>query len=198
MSTADALKTKFLLTALPDIPFDGWTDELMERTAGKLKLSDKKCAELFPHGVKDLVIYFSEWATDEMLKKLKKTDLESLRIRDRITLGVRTRLEILKPYKEAFSAATAFLSRPPQSLQLPKLIWHTADKIWWAAGDTATDYNHYTKRILLSGVLTSTTLYWLNDDSHDQQQTWHFLDRRIEEVLKIGKKISQFKKKKEA
>lgn len=189
-------KTKFLLAALPDVPFDGWTRELMERTTEKLKIAQDKVDMEFPRGIRDLVAYFSVWATDETLKKLKKTDLAALRVRDRIALGVRTRLEILGPHKQAVSAALSFMALPTHSFSLPKLVWHTADKLWWAAGDTATDYNHYTKRILLSGVLSSTTLYWLNDTSKGHAQTWAFLDRRIDNVLKIGMKIAQFKKKK--
>lgn len=195
---SDLFKTKFLLAALPDVPFDGWTDALMERTAKHLKVPGKKLAQAFPGGIQDVVVYFSEWATAETLQHLKKMKLEDMRVRDRITAGVRTRLEILSPYKPAVSAALAFLSLPPRSFIMPKLVWHAADKIWWAAGDTSTDYNHYTKRILLSGVLTSTTLYWLNDTSKNQQQTWEFLDRRIGNVLSIGQKIARFKTRKEA
>lgn len=197
-SSSDSLREKFLLTALPDVPFDGWTAALMDRTAQKLKLSEQKMAALFPDGIDGLVEYFSNWATAETLKRLKKADLGSLRIRDRITLGVRTRLEILGPYKQAVSAALAFMALPPRSLRLPKLVWQAADELWWAAGDTATDYNHYTKRMLLSGVLTSTTLYWLNDTSKGHEQTWRFLDRRIENVMQLGQKISSFKKRKES
>jgi ubiquinone biosynthesis protein COQ9 len=197
-SAPDTFKTRFLLAALPDVPFDGWTEALMERTAKRLKLPQGKVAAAFPQGVRDLVIYFSGWATEETLKKLKKPALASLRVRDRITLGVRTRLEILQPYKQAVAVALSFMALPPHSFMMPKLVWNTADRLWWAAGDTATDYNHYTKRLLLSGVLTSTTLYWLNDTSKHQAQTWSFLDRRIENVLKIGQKMAQFKKRKES
>jgi ubiquinone biosynthesis protein COQ9 len=189
-----ALKTKILLSALPDVPFDGWTDSLLERAADRMQVDS---AEAFPKGIKELVEYFSIWANDETLAKLKKSKLETMRVRDRITLGVRTRLEILQPYKQAVSAALAFMALPPRNLAMPKLVWTTADMLWRAAGDTATDYNHYTKRILLSGVLTSTTLYWLNDTSKNHTNTWQFLDRRIGDVLKIGQKISGFKPKQE-
>jgi len=189
-------KTKFLLAALPDVPFDGWTDALLARTAERLGVPENRTDMEFPRGVRDLVAYFSLWATDETIKKLKKADLPSQRVRDRIALGVKTRLQILAPHKPAVSSALSFMALPPHSFSLPKLVWHAADKIWWAAGDTATDYNHYTKRILLSGVLTSTMLYWLNDTSKGHDHTWSFLDRRIDNVLKIGMKLSQFKKRK--
>lgn len=193
----DPFRTKFLLAALPDVPFDGWTAALMERTAERLKISEDKVQAAFPGGIRDLVAFFSAWATEEALKKMKKPGFDKLRVRDRITAGVRYRLEILSPHKQAVSAALAFMALPPHSLLLPRLVWDAADKIWWAAGDTATDYNHYTKRVLLSGVLTSTTLYWLNDTSAGNKNTWEFLDRRLEGVLKVGQKIAQFKKRRE-
>ena len=194
--TRAPFKTRFLLTALPDVPFDGWTKALMERTAERLQSTESMVNAGFPEGIHDLVRYFFIWATEETLKKLKAADPDALRMRDRIAFGVRTELEILAPYKQAVSAALSFMALPPHSFTMPKLVWHAADKLWRAAGDTSTDYNHYTKRILLSGVLTSTTLYWINDTSKGHTQTWAFLDRRIDNVLKIGMKISQFKKKK--
>ena len=30
-------------------------------------------------------------------------------------------------------------------------------------------------------------LYWLSDDSRDSEDTWSFLERRIEDVMKIPK-----------
>ncbi len=66
------------------------------------------------------------------------------------------------------------------------MVWQTADVIWNWAGDEAEDYNHYTKRILLSGVITATTVRWLNDKSENHHETHEFLDRRINNVLKLG------------
>lgn len=185
-------KAAILLAALPNVAFDGWTEELLARAAKKTKTDAKK---YFPGGVCELVLYFSEWADTQMAAALHPKALKDLRIRDKVSLGVRERLEILTPYKEALRAALAYMAMPPRGLHLPKLVWDTADKIWWAAGDTATDYNHYTKRILLSGVLTSTTLYWLNDSSDDDEKTWQFLDRRIDNVMTVGKTLASWRKK---
>jgi len=180
------LRARILEAALPDVAFDGWTDALLARAAARLGLAESEVEEAFPAGADDLVRYFSRWADEKMLQKLPPPKLEKMRVRDRITLGVRTRLEILTPYRAAMSAALSFMARPPRTRQLPKMVWQTADAIWRRAGDTSTDYNHYTKRLLLSGVLTSTTLYWLNDDSEGAERSWQFLDNRIDNVLKIG------------
>jgi len=171
---------------------------LLARAGSRLKLDEEEVEEAFPGGPLDLVKHFSTWADGKMLAKLPQKKLEALRVRDRIALGVRVRLELLSPHKQAVASALAFLAPPPRNLLLPKLVWETSDIIWRAAGDTATDYNHYTKRILLSGVLTSTTLYWLNDKSEGNEKTWEFLERRIDNVLKIGQAIGKLKAKKEA
>ena len=68
-----------------------------------------------------------------------------------------------------------------------KMLWQTADRIWTLLGDTSEDFNWYTKRMTLSGVIGSTLLFWLGDDSHDTQATWDFLDRRIGDVMQFEK-----------
>ncbi len=193
--TKDSAKTRILKAALPDVAFDGWTEGLLERAAKKAKASAEK---EFPQGVTDLVRYFSLWADDEMEAKLAKSRKKPERVRDKVTLGVWTRLELLRPYKEAISSSLAYMSRPPRNFALPKLVWQTADRIWQYAGDTSTDYNRYTKRILLSGVITATTIYWLNDTSGDDEKTKQFLERRIDNVLEIGRKLSTLKGRKSA
>lgn len=189
------LKTKILLSILSDVPFDGWTDELFVRAAKKTKLKEDVIRDAFPDSVTGLIQSFSCWANAETEKALAKKKLTNMRVRDKVTLGVRTRLEILEPHKEAFGQALSYMARPPRSLHLPKMIWATADMIWTIAGDTATDYNKYTKRFLLSGVLSATAIYWLKDTSKGHEKTWGFLDQRIDNVLTIGKTIGRIKEK---
>ena len=194
-SSAASLKTKLLEAALPDVAFDGWTDELLNRAAARLNMTPDEAAEIFPDGVTGLAQYLSAWADEKMLAKMPQAKMEKLRMRERITLGVAARLEVLAPYKAATGSALAFLAKPPRGRCLPKMVWATADAIWRRAGDTSTDYNHYTKRLLLSGVLTSTILFWLNDDSEGYARTQRFLDARIDNVLKVGGLIAKVKAK---
>jgi len=78
-------------------------------------------------------------------------------------------------------------------LDRPGSVWRSADRFWAKAGDTATDYNRYTKRALLSGVIASTTLFWLTDNSEEHAASWAFLDSRIENVLAMGKRLGKAK-----
>lgn len=192
---APDIRRAILEAALPDIAFDGWHESVLARACAKTGIEMDDAERALPGGMADLALYFSNWADDQMLASLATEKLDALRVRDRITLAVRRRLEILTPWKQAVSAAGATLGFSAQSFGVPKAVWQTADKIWEAAGDTATDYNRYTKRLLLSGVLTATTLCWLGDDSDGQQVTWDFLDRRIGNVLAVGRGMGDIKNK---
>jgi ubiquinone biosynthesis protein COQ9 len=96
-------------------------------------------------------------------------------------------------HKEAVRRAATLFALPIHAPDGAKLVWGTADAIWNALGDTSRDYNWYTKRAILSGVYSSTTLFWLGDQSEAGDATWKFLDRRIEDVMRFEKTKSRLK-----
>jgi len=110
-----------------------------------------------------------------------------MKIRERVAFGVRRRLELVADEREAVRRGVALLALPVYAAEGARAVWHTADVIWTALGDTSTDYNWYSKRAILSGVYSSTVLYWLGDESEGFSDTWAFLDRRIEDVMRIEK-----------
>jgi ubiquinone biosynthesis protein COQ9 len=193
MTDNQTIKDKILHNALADVPFDGWSDDVLKAAAIKAGYKEEMVIAVFPRGLRDALVHFSSWVDRRMLDALKKTDPSKLKVRECIALAVRTRLEVLEEHREAERLAIAYWIRPFRKIEGAKLVWKTADLIWVWAGDTATDYNHYTKRGLLSGVLTSTVFFWLNDQSAGFVETWAFLDRRIDDVLSIGKIVGRFK-----
>jgi ubiquinone biosynthesis protein COQ9 len=183
-----AAKDALLLRVLEHVPFDGWT-------AKALAAADPEGVEarrLFPGGVADAVTQFADWADRRMEAALEGTSFEEMRIRDRIALMVRLRLEALEPHRLAVRLEAAYLALHGPDLAA-RLVWRSADRMWRRAGDTATDFNHYTKRALLSGVIVATTLCWLGDASAERAETWAFLARRIDHVLRAGKALGQAK-----
>ena len=181
------IQDQILFQALKDVPFEGWTWSVIEKAAEEAGFNKDMAFAVFPAGISEVLQHFSGWADREMLAALKDVDIDTLRVRDRVRLGVEKRLQVLEPHKEAVRAASVYWLVPFRKLQAGRIVWKTADQIWIWAGDEATDYNHYTKRGLLCGVLTTTTLAWLNDTSDNHKETLDFLDRRIDNVLKIGK-----------
>ena len=185
------IKDRILLEALENVAFDGWSWEVVEQAAEACGFDQSMAFAVFPEKIEDVLIHFSRWADAQMLEQLNDQDFSGARIRDKIEQAVITRLGILNPHKEAVQKAAAYWIGPVKSVQATKSIWHTADVIWEWAGDTSTDYNHYTKRTLLSGVLSTTTLRWLNDADEGFIKTKEFLDRRINNVLTVGQKTGK-------
>jgi ubiquinone biosynthesis protein COQ9 len=182
-----ALKRAVATAALPLIERDGLTESMLKQAADKADLERGTLARLFPKGPLDLVEAISEIHDEEMEKRLAKAKLSTLKIRERIKRAVMTRVDILRPHKEAARRVAAFLTLPPNAATGAKLLYRTVDGMWRAAGDTSTDFNFYTKRAILVGVYSSTLLRWFADDSEEEADTRAFLDARIENVMQFEK-----------
>jgi ubiquinone biosynthesis protein COQ9 len=170
---------------LPDVPFDGWSRAALAAAGRRLGLDEAEIAALFPGGLREVVACFSHWADRKTLEELADRHLEEMKVRERIATGVRTRLALLEPHREAVRRALTLLALPQNMPLGLKLLYDTVDALWYAAGDTATDFNFYTKRGLLAGVYAATTLYWLEDRSPGAEDTHAFLDRRLADVMAI-------------
>ncbi|MDJ0942437.1 MAG: COQ9 family protein [Kiloniellales bacterium] len=182
----ETTRRRLLDATLDHVPFDGWSVTALQRAAADLGLDAATAVNAFPGGAAELIAFHSAEADRQMLDALPPLDLPGMRVRDRIAAVVRLRLEQNAPHREAVRRAVAFLALPQNGPLALKCLYRTVDAMWYAAGDTSTDYNFYTKRLLLSGVYSSTLLFWLNDESEGSAETWAFLARRIDEVLKIG------------
>jgi ubiquinone biosynthesis protein COQ9 len=111
----------------------------------------------------------------------------TMKVRDRIRLALRSRFEAAADDREAVRRALAVLAVPQNAAHAARTLWRTADTMWRAAGDTATDFNHYSKRAILGSVYSASLLYWLDDDSDGHAATWAFIDRRIDGIMKFEK-----------
>ena len=145
-----------------------------------------------PRRALDLAVAFHRRGDRAMLKRLDATDLAAMKVREKVTFAVRARVEAIGE-KEAVRRGSAFFALPQNAAEGAKLIWGTADAIWTALGDPSDDINWYTKRAILSGVYSSTVLFWLGDESPDHAATWAFLDRRIEDVMRFEKLKGQIR-----
>jgi ubiquinone biosynthesis protein COQ9 len=178
-------RDRLLEAALVHVPFDGWSRRSLFAGAADLGLEPGVARRLFPRAGDDMLVHLERWADREMLARVGP--LDDLRVRERIARLVRTRLEVLGPHREAMRRATAARLLPSNGLAACGSLWRTVDLMWSAAGDDARDASYYTKRSLLAAVWTSTFLFWLEDRSEDFRDTWAFLERRIDNVMQIGR-----------
>ena len=182
-----AVQDKILLATLAHVPFDGWSRAALKHGALDSGLGRDLGLGAFPGGMVEVAAYCSAYFDRRMVEELERRKIGEMKVRDRVTVAVRARLEELAPYREACRRLMSFLALPPNAGLCASCTWKTVNAMWYAAGDTATDFNFYTKRALLASVYASTTLYWLGDDSEGFADTWGFLDRRIAGVMKIPK-----------
>lgn len=167
--------------------FDGWNEAALARAGRDLGLEDGFVRLVFPGGVPDALSHMNERANRLMREEAARRGVHDMRIRDRIRTLVAIRLEQAVPYREAVRTALAHLALPHNAALSARLLWRAADAIWRAAGDRATDYNHYTKRLILSGVYSTTLVVWTGDRSEGFGDTLAFLDRRIDNVMQFEK-----------
>jgi ubiquinone biosynthesis protein COQ9 len=186
-SPLEKLRRELALAVGENAVFDGWTRKAVDSAAAQLGIDPVQARLAMPKdqaGMIDLYIQEVDRALEAYFTPKR---LAGTKIREKIRSLIWRRLEIMGPAREAVRRALAILAMP-QNLPLGlKAGWRTADVMWRMAGDTSTDFNHYTKRMTLGAVYASTLLVWLDDESEGWSETADFLDRRIDDVMKIEK-----------
>ena len=190
----ELLAARLLDAMLIQVSFEGWTSLALRAAAADVGVDGVTAKRIFPGGADDLLALWGRVCDQRMLAALKPLDLDAMRIRDRIAACVRLRLELLEPHREAVRAALSRASLPHNAPAATRALWRTVDLMWRAAGDTATDFNYYSKRGLLAGVYGATLLFWLEDNSEERAESWAFLERRIADVMKVPRVLSRLRR----
>ena len=175
---------KLMLAALPNVAFDGWSNSTFVAACREADISERKARLFCPRGALDLAIAFHKWGDDQFETAFTKKKISELKVREKIRKAVELRIKLASD-KEAVRRGVVLFALPIYAFEGSRLIWDTSDLIWELVGDNSEDYNWYSKRAILSAVYASTVLYWLGDNSEGSEETWHFLDRRIEDVMKF-------------
>jgi len=189
MAARIAQKDSILEAALVHAAFDGWSRRTLVQAAADAGFDATAARRLFPQGGDGLLAWLGDWADRRMLERVDTEALERLSVRQRIATLVRARIEVLDDHKEAMRRAALIRGNPANLGSAGKALWRTVDRIWDAAGFPASrdrGFSRYSRRATLATVLVSTVLYWLEDISPDNEETWAFLDRRIENVMRFG------------
>ncbi len=187
LSPLEQLRRRLALPVGENAVFDGWTVKAVDSAAGQLGIDPLQARLAMPKGQAAMVDLYIQEVDAALEAHFTPERLAGMKIRDKIRGLVWRRLEIMGPAREAVRRALAILSMPQNVPLALRISWRTADLMWRIAGDTSTDFNHYTKRITLGAVYGSTLMVWLDDESEGWAQTAAFLDRRIDDVMKFEK-----------
>ncbi|HEX5262449.1 MAG TPA: COQ9 family protein [Phenylobacterium sp.] len=181
---ADAAEQRLLDAALKIAPQEGWTPRLASMAGKACGLSAGETELLLPQGPADLAALLSRRHDARALEALADVDPKTLKIRERIARAVEARLAAAAVDEAAVRRWTGFLALPPNAALGARLTWESADVLWRWAGDTATDENHYSKRVLLGGILAGALAI---RQSSGSEAALAFTDRRIANVMAFEK-----------
>lgn len=181
---ADTMEQAVLDAAIRRAPVLGWNARMVRAACedNGLSLGDEEL--LLPNGARDLAALLSRRHDDRAMATLAEVDPASLKIRERIARALSARMEAGAGDLDATRKCAAFLALPTNADLGLKLAWETSDLLWNWAGDTATDWNHYSKRTILSGILIpALTMRWF--DGREPAEA--FVAARIENVMAFEK-----------
>lgn len=186
-ATLDEIRAALAVDVAANAAFDGWNGRAVEAAAAARGVDPDVAKLAFPDGPVDMIDAWFAAVDADMHDRLPPERLAAMKVRERVAALVEARLESVAPYREALRRALAILAMPQNLAKAAKLTWRSADAMWRAAGDTATDYNHYTKRAILGSVYAATVQVFVADDSDDFADTRAFLNRRIDGILRFEK-----------
>ena len=187
VSPLEQLRRRLALAVGENAVFDGWTRKAIDTAADRLGVDPVQARLAMPKSQSGMIDVYIQEVDRALEASFTPERLSGMKIREKIRSLVWRRLEIMGPAREAVRRALAILAMPQNVPLALRAGWRTADLMWRIAGDTSTDFNHYTKRMTLGAVYGSTLLMWLDDQSEGWSDTAAFLDRRIDDVMKFEK-----------
>lgn len=185
------VRVDILQAMLPIVVFDGWNQKSLRASIKSINLPEGSEELYFPEGALEVIRFWHDQMNEFVKSNLESLNKSEMKIREQVTAGVSSALESIGSNEEAMRRAIIRLSLPDAAVQGPTYLWSLADSIWRAIGDRSTDYNYYTKRTILAGVLGSTITVWISDSDQNKVKTKLFLDARISNVMSFEK--SKFK-----
>lgn len=187
LTPLERMRRELALSVGENAVFDGWSRAAVDSAARQLGIDPVQARLAMPKTQAGLIDVYIEEVDRSLEAYFTPKRISGMKIREKIRALVWRRLEVMGPAREAVRRALAILAMPQNVPLALRIGWRTADLMWRIAGDTSTDFNHYTKRMILGGVYGSTLLAWLDDESDGWSETAGFLDRRIDDVMRFEK-----------
>ncbi|MES2860521.1 MAG: COQ9 family protein [Pseudomonadota bacterium] len=179
---AERMEHSVLDAAVRLSPSLGWNGRMVRAACAANGLGEGDQELLLPNGARDLAALLSRRHDARALETLGEAG--TMKMRERIAAAVSARMEAGAADLEATKKCAGFLALPTNADLGLSLAWESADQLWHWAGDTATDWNHYSKRTILSGILIpALTMRWFEG----RERAEAFVAARIENVMAFEK-----------
>ena len=181
-------KIKILELTKKIVSIDGWSENVLEKLVNK-NIDSSELAYYYPNGYKDILKFSLDEINNSLEKIISKTNIINLPLNKRIKKILMTRIEILNKDKKFFNKTFNHLILPQNTKILTKSLYKSVDTMWYLAGDNSTDFNFYTKRLILSGIYVSTLLIFFNKNIEEAEKN---IDRSLKRISKLPKLKERF------
>ncbi len=172
----------------------GLTKNSLENISKRYGLDINQTELLFPEGEIDLIQFALEQLNNELEEYCRKIDLIRLPVHKRIKKILLSKISLINKNKFFYKSIFLNLLIPKKNFSLPSQLYKSVDQIWFLAGDSSTDFNFYTKRLLLSVIYSRIMLFFFNNNN--QEELENILDeslKRVSKIPEIKSKLKMFK-----
>ncbi|MBL6675336.1 MAG: COQ9 family protein [Alphaproteobacteria bacterium] len=169
----------------------GLNKNSLENISKRYGLNINEIELLFPEGNIDLIKFTLEQLNKELEEYCKKIDLIRLPVHKRIKKVLLSKISLMNKNKLFYRSIFLNLLIPKKNFSLSNQLYNSVDQIWFIAGDSSTDFNFYTKRLILSGIYSRVMLFFFNNNN--QEELENILDESLKRVSKIPEIKSKLK-----
>ena len=187
----NSLKKNLMTQMLEHVPDLGWTWDALykaEKIAKKTKNPNREALQtLFGNKISNIIETFNDKLDEDMCAIFNNDNKKDLGTTDTVKALILSRLKASANYKSIVKTSLLFMAQPRNAYDAFNQVMKTSNKIWEIAGDTSQGGAFYSKRLILSGVYSSTLAYWLAKETRSVGESEYFLDRRLDDVKNFGK-----------
>ena len=170
---------------------NGFTQNSLANISKKYGLDINETELLFPEGNNDLIKFALEQLNSELEEYCRKIDLIRLPTHKRIKKVLLSKVALMNKNKLFYRSIFLNLLIPKKKFSLSSQLYNSVDQIWFIAGDSSTDFNFYTKRLILSIIYSRVMLFFFNNNN--QEELENILDESLQRVSKIPEIKSKLK-----
>jgi ubiquinone biosynthesis protein COQ9 len=174
------------------VPIWGWNKNSLIKAAEKAKISCQEAELLFPD-MFSLAQFFLDYNEKIWLENLKSENNNPSGVKAKILQALLLLFRQNYQHRDSIKALASFLVKNAHFYTILRAFYRNLNQIWYKAGDKSTDWNYYSKRILLAFVYLPTVIYWFSDKSEHFQRTEVFLEKKLNQISNISYKLGKAK-----
>lgn len=176
----------------------GWNKNSLNSAMDDVGIDSKYLPLIFPNYVLDLAELYIQLGNQNLEKQINSiSDFNNSKIRDKIRICLYKRFEIEYENRLVLQNLVNYFQDPKNLLDMEngikptiqslKLCFEVSDEIWKLIKDESTDYNYYTKRLILSKILIKAFFVFLKDEDSKINMTKKVIDEEIDKVMRFEK-----------